>query len=79
MFAKCKAKLIYASNREIEKNLKGYEGSLVANENERATFVVNGSETSYIHTSPVKKVTVFGRFVKINTEHSMYCFRAVAK
>ena len=79
MFAKCKAKLIYASNHKIEKTLKGYEGCLMANEDERASFVVNGDETAFFHTSPVKKVTVFGRFVKVKTENSLYCFEALRK
>lgn len=76
MFATTKAaRLIYTSNSTVAKAMKGLVGSLSASEDHHATFKVGDS--LMLNTSVVRRASAHGRWLSIQTDHSVYCFEAI--
>lgn len=75
MFATAKARLVYTNNPTVSKIMKNLTGILTVCEGTRATFVVD--ETRALNTSYVYKIDVHGRWLSVQTNHSVYCFEAV--
>lgn len=76
MFATTKAaRLIYTSNSTVAKAMKGLVGSLSVSDDHHATFKVG--DTRMLNTSVVRRASAHGRWLSIQTDHSVYCFEAI--